>query len=46
MEHRGIDLNGAARATLRLARPGRPVKLMPGGVTGWTDEGFALAEGA
>jgi rhodanese-related sulfurtransferase len=42
----GPHCNGAARAALRLARLGRPVKLMPGGVTGWIDEGFALAEGA
>jgi len=25
-----------------LARLGRPVKLMAGGVTGWLDEGYAL----
>lgn len=42
----GPHCNGAARAALRLARLGRPVKLMTGGVTGWLDEGFALAEGA
>ena len=35
--------NGAARGALRLARLGRPVKIMAGGVTGWIDEGFALA---
>ncbi|KGR96097.1 MULTISPECIES: rhodanese-like domain-containing protein [unclassified Burkholderia] len=39
----GPHCNGAARAALRLARLGRPVKLMLGGVTGWLDEGFALA---
>lgn len=39
----GPHCNGAARAALRLARLGRPVKLMAGGVTGWLDEGFALA---
>ena len=38
----GPHCNGAARAALRLARLGRPVKLMAGGVTGWLDEGFAL----
>ncbi|MCP1609263.1 rhodanese-related sulfurtransferase [Azospirillum lipoferum] len=38
----GPHCNGADRAALRLARLGRPVKLMIGGVTGWTDEGFAL----
>jgi len=35
--------NGAHRAALRLARLARPVKLMIGGVTGWLDEGLALA---
>ena len=39
----GPHCNGAARAAVRLARLGRPVKLMTGGVTGWLDEGFALA---
>ncbi|MYM85805.1 rhodanese-like domain-containing protein [Rugamonas sp. FT82W] len=39
----GPHCNGAARAAVRLARLGRPVKLMPGGITGWLDEGFALA---
>lgn len=38
----GPHCNGADRAALRLARLGRPVKLMIGGVTGWIDEGFAL----
>ena len=38
----GPHCNGAARAALRLAQLGRPVKLMAGGVTGWLDEGFAL----
>ena len=41
----GPHCNGAARAALRLARLGRPVKLMAGGITGWQDEGFALAQG-
>jgi rhodanese-related sulfurtransferase len=40
----GPHCNGAARAAVRLARLGRPVKLMAGGVTGWVDEGFALAQ--
>ncbi len=40
----GPHCNGAARAALRLARLGRPVKLMAGGITGWLDEGFALAK--
>ncbi|CAO3406487.1 rhodanese-like domain-containing protein [Azospirillum largimobile] len=42
----GPHCNGADRAALRLARIGRPVKLMIGGVTGWIDEGFALESGA
>jgi hypothetical protein len=28
---------------IALARLGRPVKLMIGGITGWIDEGFSLA---
>lgn len=39
----GPHCNGAARAAMRLAALGRPVKLMAGGITGWLDEGFALA---
>ena len=38
-----LHCNGAARAAIQLARLGRPVKLMIGGVTGWLDEGFALS---
>lgn len=38
----GPHCNGADRAALRLARLGRPVKKMIGGVTGWIDEGFSL----
>ena len=41
----GPHCNGAARAAVRLAGLGRPVKLMAGGVTGWLDEGFPLAHG-
>lgn len=41
----GPHCNGAARAAIRLARLGRPVKIMAGGITGWLDEGFVLAEG-
>ena len=37
----GPHCNGADRAAVRLARLGRPVKKMIGGVTGWLDEGFA-----
>lgn len=42
----GPHCNGAARAALRLAELGRPVKIMAGGVTGWQEEGFDLATGA
>jgi rhodanese-related sulfurtransferase len=38
----GPHCNGAHRAAYRLAKLGRPVKLMIGGVTGWLDEGFTL----
>lgn len=41
----GPHCNGANKAAVRLARMGRPVKEMIGGVTGWIDEGFALAMG-
>jgi rhodanese-related sulfurtransferase len=41
----GPHCNGAARAALRIARLGRPVKLMAGGMTGWLDEGFELERG-
>ena len=39
----GPHCNGACKAAIRLARLGRPVKLMIGGVEGWKDEGFELA---
>lgn len=42
----GPHCNGADRAALKLARLGRPVKLMIGGITGWADEGLPFAEGA
>lgn len=42
----GPHCNGAHRGALRLARLGRPVKLMIGGITGWRDEGFDLAPGS
>jgi rhodanese-related sulfurtransferase len=42
----GPHCNGAARGALRLARLGRPVKIMAGGITGWVDEGFELAREA
>jgi rhodanese-related sulfurtransferase len=38
----GPHCNGAHRAAIRLARLGRQVKLMIGGITGWQDEGFEL----
>ncbi|HTH77038.1 MAG TPA: rhodanese-like domain-containing protein [Trinickia sp.] len=38
----GPHCNGATRGAIRLARLGRPVKVMIGGITGWLDEGFAL----
>lgn len=38
----GPHCNGADKAAVRLARLGRPVKRMIGGVTGWLDEGFEL----
>lgn len=38
----GPHCNAADRAALTLARLGRPVKKMIGGITGWLDEGFAL----
>jgi rhodanese-related sulfurtransferase len=41
----GPHCNGAARGALRLAKLGRPVKIMAGGITGWLDEGFSLAAG-
>ena len=41
----GPHCNGADKAALRLALQDRPVKIMIGGITGWIDEGFALAEG-
>lgn len=39
----GPHCNGATRGAIRLAQLGRAVKVMIGGVTGWIDEGFALA---
>jgi rhodanese-related sulfurtransferase len=42
----GPHCNGADKAALRLARLGRPVKKMIGGIEGWKDEGFALEMGS
>lgn len=39
----GPHCNGADKAALKLARLGRPVKKMIGGIEGWKDEGFELA---
>jgi len=42
----GPHCNGATKAAAELARLGRPVKEMIGGITGWLDEGFSLVEGS
>ena len=39
----GPHCNGADKAAVRLARLGRPVKKMIGGMEGWRDEGFEFA---
>lgn len=39
----GPHCNGADRGAARLARLGRKVKKMIGGIEGWKDEGFSLA---
>jgi rhodanese-related sulfurtransferase len=41
----GPHCNGADRAAIRLARLGRKVKKMIGGVEGWKDERFSLETG-
>lgn len=38
----GPHCNGATKAAIRLAGLGLSVKTMPGGITGWLDEGFTL----
>ena len=38
----GPHCNATEKAAIRLARLGRPVKKMIGGITGWIDEGFSL----
>jgi rhodanese-related sulfurtransferase len=40
----GPHCNGAHKGAIRLAKLGRPVKMMIGGVTGWLDEGFTLEQ--
>ena len=42
----GPHCNAAEQAALALARLGRPVKIMLGGIMGWEFEGFAFAHGA
>ncbi|MBK1662819.1 rhodanese-like domain-containing protein, partial [Paracraurococcus ruber] len=41
----GPHCNAADQAALKLARLGRRVKVMPGGILGWLAEGYPLAEG-
>ena len=41
----GPHCNGADRAAANLARLGRKVKKMIGGIEGWKDEGFDLVRG-
>jgi len=41
----GPHCNGANKAAVHLARMGRPVKMMIGGIEGWKDEGFDLQVG-
>lgn len=41
----GPHCNGAMRGAIHLAKLGRSVKTMPGGITGWIDEGFDLISG-
>ena len=38
----GPHCNATEKAAVRLAKLGRPVKKMIGGITGWLDEGFIL----
>jgi rhodanese-related sulfurtransferase len=42
----GPHCNGAFRGAIRLAKLGRPVKVMIGGATGWLDDGYTLVPGA
>ena len=41
----GPHCNGTDKAALRLAGLGCLVKVMIGGMTGWADEGYAVARG-
>jgi len=38
----GPHCNATEKAAIRLAKLGRPVKKMIGGIAGWLDEGFSL----
>jgi rhodanese-related sulfurtransferase len=40
----GPHCDGADRGALNLAKLGRPVKSMAGGITGWIDEAFEQAK--
>ena len=40
----GPHCNGATKGALKLARLGRPVKEMIGGIEGWRDEGYDLQD--
>jgi rhodanese-related sulfurtransferase len=40
----GPHCNVTEKAAIRLAKLGRPVKKMIGGITGWLDEGFRLTK--
>jgi len=41
----GPHCNGADRAALKIARLGRPVKIMIGGITGWPTKPMNLPKG-
>lgn len=41
----GPHCNGAYRGAVRLAKLGRPVKIMIGGIAGWLDERYPLVPG-
>jgi len=41
----GPHCNGADKAALAIARLGRPVKKMLGGMSGWREEGFPVETG-
>jgi rhodanese-related sulfurtransferase len=40
----GPHCNATEKAAIRLAKLGRPVKKMIGGITGWLAEGFSLVK--